>query len=316
MALVGRTAGGLRKFRAVPPGGRVALVAPSSPFKRDAFDAGCRELERLGLRPQFDDSVFERGPIVAGDRRVRAAAFDRAWKQDEVSAIMAVRGGYGSMEVLPHLDPDPVTRHAKPFIGYSDTTSIHIWLNGHVGMTSVHGPMIEGRLAVGESAYDSASFVASLGDTPLGEMSPDGLEVLRAGEAEGPMVGGTLTTLAASLGTPFAFRPPAGAVFFIEDVSERPYRIRRLLEQLRQAGCFARASAFVFGQFSGCSEPDGRVTATTVLAEFVEDAGVPAVFGFPSGHATTPLVTLPFGVNTRVVAANRPAVVVTEAAGI
>lgn len=315
MALAGRTAGGLRKFRAVPAGGRVALVAPSSPFSRDAFDAGCRELERLGLGPRFEDSVFTKGPIVAGPPVDRAAAFDRAWFSPDCDAVMAVRGGYGSMEILPLIDPDPVKRRPIPFIGYSDTTSLHIWLNGHVGMTSVHGPMIDGRLSVGESAYDSASFVASLGHRPMGELLPDGVEVLRSGETAGPLVGGTLTTLASSLGTPCDFRPPNGAVMFIEEVGERPYRIRRLLEQLRQAGRFAGVAGMVFGQFPGCDEPDGRVTARSVIAEFVDQAGVPALFGFPSGHTTSPLVTLPFGVAARVIEGARPGIVLTEAAG-
>jgi muramoyltetrapeptide carboxypeptidase len=315
VVLAGRTAGGLRKFRAVPAGGRIALVAPSSPFGRDAFDAGCHELERLGLKPVFDQSVFTKGLIVAGEAAARADAFDRAWFDDDVDAVMAVRGGYGSMEVLPLLDPDPVRRRAIPFVGYSDTTSLHIWLNGHVGLTSIHGPMIDGRLSVGESAYDSASFIASLADRPLDELTPDGVEVLRTGEVSGPVVGGTLTTLASSLGTPFDFRPPAGAVLFIEEVGERPYRVRRLLEQLRQSGRFERVAAFVFGQFSGCDEPGGRVTARDVLREFVDRAGVPALFGFPSGHTTTPLVSLPFGVAARVVNGPRPGLVYTEAAG-
>jgi muramoyltetrapeptide carboxypeptidase len=291
------------------------LVAPSSPFKRDAFDAGCRELERLGLCPTFEDSVFTKGPIVAGAPAERAAAFDRAWLGDHCDALMAVRGGYGSMEILPFLDVDPVRRRAIPFVGYSDTTAVHIWLNGHVGMTSIHGPMIDGRLSVGESAYDSASFVASLGDRPMGELLPDGVEVVRNGDATGPLIGGTLTTLAASLGTPFDFRPPGGAVMFIEEVGERPYRIRRLLEQLRQAGRFAGVAGLLFGQFPGCDEPDGRVTARAVIADFVEQAGVPALFGFPSGHTTSPLVTLPFGVSVRLVGGARPGIVLQEAAG-
>jgi muramoyltetrapeptide carboxypeptidase LdcA involved in peptidoglycan recycling len=124
-------------------------------------------------------------------------------------------------------------------------------------VASVHGAMIDGRLAKGPSAYDVPSFLGSLGTTPLGEISPDGLDVLRHGEARGPLFGGTLMQLAASLGTPYEFVPPTGSVLFLEDVGERPYRIRRLLTQLSQSGRFSGAAAIVCGEFSRCDEPGG-----------------------------------------------------------
>jgi muramoyltetrapeptide carboxypeptidase len=104
---------------------------------------------------------------------------------------------------------------------------------------SVHGPMIDGRLSVGEQAYDRASFVGSLGTTPLGTLAPAGLEVISPGDASGPLFGGTLSQLVASLGTPFQFSPPAGHVMLIDEVGERPYRIRRMLTQLAQSGVLA-----------------------------------------------------------------------------
>lgn len=313
MAVGARTSGGLLKVRALETGSRVALVAPASPFVREAFDAGCRELERLGLRAVFDDTVFTPGPIVAGPPAVRADAFRRMWMRDDVDAVMAVRGGYGSMELLPLLTPAVFRQKPIPFIGYSDTTALHIWLNGHVGITSVHGAMIDGRLALGDSAYDVRTFIASLGDQPIGELCPDGLEVLRAGEASGPLVGGTLTQLCASLGTPYDFRPPAGAVVFIEEVGERPYRLRRMLAQLRQSGRLAGVAALVFGQLPRCDETDGRVTARDVIAAFAAECPVPVLFGFPSGHTTTPLLSLPLGGRARVLATGRPALVLEEA---
>lgn len=314
MALVSRTACGLRKCRALGPGATVALVAPASPFDREEFEAGCRELERLGLRPVYDETIFSREAVVAGPRTTRAAAFTKAWADDRVDAVMAVRGGYGSMEILPLLDPGVFRDSPKPFIGYSDTTSLHLWLNGHLGMTSVHGPMLEGRLAAGESAYDVTTFLGCLGDTPLGELRPDGLEVVRAGEARGPLFGGTLTQLCSSLGTPYEFRPPHGAVLFIDEVAERPYRLRRLLEQLRQAGQLQHVAALVFGQLPRCDEPGGRVTARDIVNELANDLLVPVLIGFPSGHTVTPLLTLPFGVDATVIARGGAALVLNEAA--
>jgi muramoyltetrapeptide carboxypeptidase len=310
-----RTAAGLRKFRALRPGSRVALVAPSSPFDREAFDAGCRELARLGLQPVFDERVFESGAIVAGTPAVRAASFLDAWRREDVDALMAVRGGYGAVEILPLVTPVRFAERVLPFVGYSDTTALHTWLNGHAGMTSIHGVMIEGRLARGEAFYDADTCLRALGAEPLGELAPDGLDVVRPGEAVGTLVGGTLTQLCASLGTPYDFRPPSGAVIFIEEVSERPYRIRRMLTQLQQSGRLAGASALVFGQLPGCDEPDGRVTARAVVEEFTAAASFPVLWGFPSGHTVTPLVSLPFGVRARVVTDGRPRLILEEAAG-
>jgi muramoyltetrapeptide carboxypeptidase len=309
-----RTRAGLVKFRPLRPGGRVALVAPASSFDRGAFDLGVAELRRLGLDPVYDDTVFERGAFSAGTDRVRADALQRAWSRLDVDAIVAVRGGYGSVDVLPLLAIEPIRRARTAFVGYSDLTSLHTWLNCGAGLASVHGVMVEGRLAVGPSAYDPDSFLRVLGREPLGELAPEGLEILRGGEVVGPLFGGTLTQLLASLGTPFEFRPPAGHVLFLEEVGERPYRLHRMLTQLRLAGRLRETAAVVVGQLPRCDEPGGAVTARDVVRERLADFPGPVLFGFPSGHATTPLVSLPFGVDTRVVAVGRPRLVVEESA--
>jgi muramoyltetrapeptide carboxypeptidase len=174
--------------------------------------------------------------------------------------------------------------------------------------------MIEGRLAAGEAAYDSASFLKAMSAKPLGELAPSSFEVLRAGEATGPLYGGTMTQLVASLGTPFDFKPPAGHVLLIDEVGERPYRLRRMLTQLAQSGILARAAAVVIGQLPRCDEPGGDVTGLSVFADFLHDFSGPVVAGFPTGHAITPLMTVPLGVPVRVIASARPALVFDHAA--
>ena len=292
----------------------MALVAPASPFDPDAFEAGLSELKRIGLDPVVDARVFATHPIVAGPADVRASVLADALARPDIQAVIAIRGGYGSAEVLPHLDAAAFRRSRKAIVGYSDITAMHAFLNCHVRLTSVHGAMVDGRLSKGADAYDVASFLNSLSRTPLGEQAPEGLEVIRAGEAIGPVVGGTLTQIAASLGTPHEFLAPPRHVLFLEDVAERPYRIRRLLTQLQQAGRLASTSAVVFGQMVRCDEPGGGVTVRDVIAEFFADFPGPVLFGFPSGHTTTPSVSFPLGVETRVVTTRSPRVVFTEAA--
>ena len=314
MAVGPRTRAGYLKVRPLRPGSRIALVAPASPFDRVQFDAGVTEIRRLGFDPIYDDRVFERHGFLAGSAEIRARALQDAWQRDDVDAIVAARGGYGSVEVLPWLDADRIRASRTAFVGYSDVTSIHAFLGATAGIVSIHGPMIDGRLSCGPSAYDPTSFLASLSDRPMGELSAEGLEALRPGEAAGPLVGGTLTQLLASFGTPFEFRPPDGHVLFLDEVAERPYRMHRMLTQWRLSGRLARAVAVVFGQLPRCDEPGGAITSRSVLAEMLAGFPGPVLFGFPSGHTTTPLVSLPLGVTARVLARGGPPRLVIEEA--
>jgi muramoyltetrapeptide carboxypeptidase len=134
------------------------------------------------------------------------------------------------------------------------------------------------------------------------------------GEAAGPLFGGNLTQLAASMGTPYAFDPPAGCVLFLEEVGERPYRIHRLLTQLRFAGVLLRACAIVFGECPGCDEPDASVTVCGVVADALRGFPGPVVFGLPAGHTAGPALTLPLGVRARVTAGSSPVVEILESA--
>lgn len=309
-----RTRAGLVKCRPLAPGGAVALVAPASPFDREEFLAGVTELERLGFTPVYDEGVFAREGFVAGSPRHRADALMAAWRRADVGAILAVRGGYGSVEALPYLDPETIAHARTAFVGYSDLTTVHSFLTSHVGLVSIHGPMLDGRLARGMPAYDPASFLRSLSTEPVGEIAAEGVETVRPGEARGPLAGGTLTQLLASFGTPYEFSPPAGHVLFIDEVGERPYRLHRMLTQWRLAGRFEQAAAVVVGQLPRCDEPGGTPTAAGVIHGFFADFPRPVLLGFPSGHTTTPFVTLPFGVEAVVTAGGTPRVTVIEAA--
>lgn len=305
----------LRRPRALRPGDRVAVVAPASPFPRETFETGLDELRRLGFEPVFDQRVFEVDLYEAGSADTRASAMRDALEDPSIGGVIAVRGGYGSVKLLPLVPASLIHEAAKPIIGYSDLTTLHTYCTCHCGLVAFQGPMLDSRFSRGEAAYDRDTFLRAIGDAaPLGELRADGLETLRPGEASGPLLGGTLTQLTASLGTPYAFDPPAGHVLWIEDVGERPYKLDRMLTQLRQAGILARASALVFGDMCDCDEPSGTTTAREAIARLVDGFPGPAIYGFPSGHTPRPFVTLPLGVRARVVATGAPALVIEEAA--
>ena len=301
------------KPRALRPGDRVALVSPASPFPRNEFDRGVEELRRLGYEPVWNESVFARDALTSGSPATRAAAFLEAWCDPSIAALMAVRGGYGSVHLLPLLGADDLRRSPKAFIAYSDNTSLLAWLTCQCGTTALHGPMLERRLAHGETGYDRTSLLKLMQGEGEGlELEPVGLSVVRKGDASGPLFGGTITQLVGSLGTPFAFDPPQGSVLFLEDVNERPYRIDRMLTQLTQSGILGRATALVFGEMRGCEDDRGGPSVHDVIQAVAAEFGGPVLAGFPSGHTTGPCWTLPLGVAVRLRTTPRPAIVVEE----
>ena len=298
---------------ALRAGDRIAVVAPASTCAREEIHRGVEEITRLGFEPVFTDAIFAAGTFSSGTSESRASDFLRAWTDPSVAALIAVRGGYGSVHLLPHLSPAVVQRTPKLFIGYSDTTSLLSWLTCHCGIAGLHGPMLDGRLAKGAGGYDESSLLALLQGGRGLRLAPDGVFVERHGTATGPLFGGTLTQLVASLGTPYAFDPPAGAVLWIEDVNERPYRLHRMLIQLEQSGILGRARALVFGEMRGCDEPGGRITARQAIAEAVRGFDGPMIHGFPSGHTAGPCWTLPLGVDVRIETSPHPAIIVEDA---
>jgi muramoyltetrapeptide carboxypeptidase len=301
-------------LRQLKPGDRVALVAPASSFAPEELDAGVAELARLGLEAVYDESLFARERFMAGSAETRANAIHKAWADPSITGLVAMRGGYGSAHVLPLLDPSLMRSARKALIGYSDITALLTFYLQH-GLTAIHGPMIDRRMSKGSDGYDENSFRrVAMSTEPAGEMRPDQLETLHPGDATGMLVGGTLTQMVALLGTPWAYRVPEGAVLFLEDIGERPYRIHRMLTQCAQAGMLKHARAIVFGEFVACGEPGGDPAIRDVLREFTEGFSGPVLFGFPSGHTVGATWTLPLGVRTRVCGGQSAALVFEESA--
>jgi muramoyltetrapeptide carboxypeptidase len=244
----------------------------------------------------------------------RVQAIRRALADPGIAALIAVRGGYGSAQLLPELERAEVVGARKALVGYSDITSL-LALYTQYGLPAIHGPMIDRRLSKGPAGYDEESFRRVLMQAePAGEFRPAQLESLHAGNAAGVLLGGTLTNLMALMGTAWQFDPVPGAILFLEDVGERPYRIHRLLTQALQGGIFTNVSGIVFGEFPGCDEPGGEPAIRDVLRDFTADLGVPVLFNFPSGHAAGPTWTLPFGVKAEMTAGAAPALRILEAA--
>jgi muramoyltetrapeptide carboxypeptidase len=265
----------------------------------EALAQGVAVLERLGFEVIVPEGLLERHLFADGDARRRARELHALFADPRVGAIICARGGAGASDLLGRLDPAIIRAHPKPFVGYSDITFLHLLLGG-LGLVTVHGPMVARDLADGR--LDEASLTAALFGEGERYCSPeDALRPLRQGSAEGILRGGCLSILGAAVGTPYALpREGEGSILFLEDVDEAPYRIARLLFQLRAAGVLRSVRGIVFGEMKGCGTSEGT---GYVLEEVIDEAlaglSIPVAMGLPSGHTTGPNVSLPLGVRAR-----------------
>ncbi len=283
-----------RPYRALPPGSLIGVVAPAGPAEPEALAQVEPLLARHGYRTRLYPGCHARRGYLAGDDDVRLADLHAAFADAEVAAVFCLRGGYGSARLLDRLDRDLVARAHKPLVGYSDITALHAWL-GRAGLVGLHAPMPASDLVKPGREGDADALFALLGaGLRAGTVwvpALDASALHRDGVAEGRLAGGNLSIVASLLGTPFAC-PVDDAILFLEDVSEEPYRVDRLLNQLRLAGVLAAAKGFLLGSFTEQASPLG------VLAEALLPLGKPLLAGWPAGHGT-PNRPLPLGARVR-----------------
>ena len=278
-------------------GSRVAIVAPAGPVPRDAFAAGAAI---LGARYSLvhDERIFARSGFLAGDDDARAAELLGALADPTIGALFCARGGYGLMRILDRLDAAAFAQAPKLIAGFSDVTALHAWA-ARAGVVSLHGPVVTQLGALGG---DDAAALFALAESPSPPPPLTGLRALHGGRSEGRLLGGNLEMISRLVGTPWAL-PLEGAVLFLEEVGERPYRIDRQLTQLRLSGALDWLAGVILGDFVGCAERDGSAPdAEAVLAERLGGRGVPVVAGAPVGHGTRNRA-LPHGARVRVDAA-------------
>jgi muramoyltetrapeptide carboxypeptidase len=289
----------------------VRIVAPSGPFDPDAFEKGLGVLrDRLGLVPRMRDDIVSRRGYLAGDDARRLAELHEAASDTEARAIWCARGGYGAMRLLPRLEAARLFHPPKVFVGFSDITALHALLNRN-GLVTVHGPVVTQLGRLGPAALEHLEGLLFGGSAPLADrralQPPPGRGLLagatlRPGMGSGPLLGGSLTVLSHLCGTPWQPRF-AGAVVFLEDVGERPYRLDRMLTQLRLSGALDRLAGIALGQFTQCDEPDQA--GIDVARQVAWELGVPAVEGVPAGHEDENFA-LPLGSMVTVVAPRQP----------
>lgn len=279
----------------------VGIVAPASDVKRSDLEAGCEALRRAGYRPFYFDSILDKDLYFAGSVERRARELEEMFSREDVRAIVCARGGYGANYLLPPLDLEKMKAHPKIFVGYSDATTLLTYFFDAVGLVTFHGPMVAKDWAH-DGGVELASWQSALAGAEAWELNlgaGSGVSGLVEGTADGILYGGCLSMLVASLGTRYEIKT-AGTILFLEDLAEKPYRIDRMLMQLKLAGKLDGVRGIVFGEMRDCLQTANQEhTLEEVVLRIVGSLGVPVAFGVRSGHVTAGNLTLPIGVRAR-----------------
>ncbi len=279
-------------------GDTIGVVAPASPFDIEKYREGVDLLKEEGYEIKEGRNIFQKSGYLAGDVRKRLNDLEEIWLDGDVKAIMAVRGGYGTMQLLPYLREEMFISNPKLFIGSSDLTALHLFLNFKAGLVSIYGPMVDGQYGVASDETTMRVFkeIVELPEEyeyPVGDVL-----VANQGEGEGILVGGCLSLVTALLGTPF--EPDFdGKIVFLEDVGEPLYRWDRMLTQLVLSGKLDRIRGLIVTMADYTP-----YEANSFIGEFFRGWKIPILTNFLAGH-TRPFFALPLGYMARIDTFNR-----------
>jgi muramoyltetrapeptide carboxypeptidase len=294
--------------RALAPGDTVGLITPSTYVSDpDALATAERTLRHFDLKPKWGANVRKKFGYLGGSIDERLEDLHAMFSDTAVRAIFALRGGYGSAQLLDRIDYNLIRANPKIFVGYSDITALHLAIHQKTGLVTFHGPVVLSRFTDYTQGYFRKALFAP---KPVGALvnPPEAnplrpahpLRTVRAGKATGPLIGGNLTLISTTMGTPYEI-DTRGRILFLEDVDEEPYRIDRMLTQLRLAGKLDAAAGIIFGECLDCRPKDYQPSfnSTFTLGEILDNIlgglKIPVLAGLTIGH-TDDQLTLPEGV--------------------
>ena len=280
---------------ALPAGGVIGLIAPAGPAQLD-LDSATQWMHARGYQLRVFPGVWEKNGYLAGSDAARAGDLHAAFADDSIDAIFCLRGGYGSPRLLDSIDFELLRRHPKPFVGYSDITALHLAITRYAGFVTFHGPMLNADLLGNKQSPTESSLLRMLsGQQPRLLSHPDEypLSTVAPGCASGRLLGGNLSLICATIGSPFEL-DDQDAILFIEDVNEPLYRVDRLLTHLRLAGKLNRLRGVLVGDFAGVD----LSALVQLLRQELGPLGIPVLAGWRSGHCD-PNLTLPLGACVR-----------------
>jgi muramoyltetrapeptide carboxypeptidase len=270
------------------------VIAPAGSVERDSLEAGMEALRTEGFAIEAGANLLAADGYLAGKAEARACDLVDFFRRPDIDAIFCARGGFGSAQLLPYLTVG-LSRYPKIFVGYSDVTFLLNWLRQFCGMVTFHAPMVAMDMAQGLGETTKRHLWPLLRGE-VAEWNIDLGEAIRPGKAEAEIMGGCLSILVTTLGTPYEI-DTEGKLLFLEDIGEKPYRIERMLTHLKMAGKLDRPGGVILGDFTNC-DGNGSRGIREVLRDLFRDAPYPVVMGMRAGHGPENL-TLPFGVRMR-----------------
>jgi muramoyltetrapeptide carboxypeptidase len=278
-------------------GDTIGIVASSYAPRPRWLARGLRALERAGYGVIVDPELSTVRRYTRAEDERRAARFTEMWIDPRVDAVIGGTGGYGAVRMLPYLDPAIFAAHPKSFVGYSDITVLHIWLERLAGLRAFHGPTVDDLIPSARDITTSSLLTALTTPRPSARMGRDVARSARPGRATGRLVGGNLALVQQTIGTPYEI-DTTDAILFLEEVRDPMSFVDERLVQLRATGLLAKVRGIVFGHLSlDRSEEDDF---EDFLLDLVADLGVPVLMDFPAGH-DSPNLTLPLGTEVELV---------------
>lgn len=273
----------------------IGLVAPAgSLISKNKFNSGVQILEQQGFRVKFNQKLLNGKGYLAGSDFERAEDFNRLWSDPEIKGLIAARGGYGSMRMVDQIDMKQIRKHPKILIGFSDLTVLLNAVYRETGLITYHGPVVTTLADIDKLSY--RSFFNVLTDKSPAFIKPVKLKILKDGNARGVLLGGNLTTLVHTIGTPYEI-PWHQTVLFIEDIGESPYRLDRLFTHLSQAGRLQKIKGLILGTFTDDQKKENAQMQKSVrnrVLELLAEYDIPIWANFPIGHSHRN-ITLPLG---------------------
>lgn len=278
-------------------GDTIGLIAPSSGVGFENVEPCANAMRELGFDVVVGESCYAQHGYLSGTDSVRARDINKMFKNKRIDGVFCIRGGYGAQRLLRLIDFENIKENPKFFCGYSDITALHIAINQRCGLVTYHTPMPL-KISLGLDDYTMDFYKRCLFDGLAGELkNPEGqpLKRLVGGKCEGVLTGGNLSLIATSIGTEHEI-DTRGKIIFIEEVDEEPYKIDRMLLQMKLAGKFRDCRGIIFGAFTNCVSRsyEDSLSLAQIFKELIVPEGKPAVCGLACGHCL-PTMSLPMG---------------------
>lgn len=293
----------MNKPRALKFGDTIGLIAPSSPTAKENVEKAINKLIEMGFKVKMGKSPYEGYGYLSGTDEIRANDINEMFRDKEVNGIICLRGGYGTPRILDLIDYKIIEENPKVFVGYSDITALHIAFTQKSNLVTYHGPMVTSDMIGSFSKFSKDSlFKAIMNTEPMGKISnPEGeeIKILNGGVTEGSIIGGNLSLIVATIGTPYEI-DLKGKILFIEEIGEDPYKVDRMMNQLRLSGKLREAEGIILGDFNNCEsgKHNESLTLEQIFNDHIKPTGKPAIYNLKAGHCE-PMVTLPFGVRAK-----------------